>query len=79
MTPILGALLPVLLAQGPVCGTGPLQVTPEQALFTGCFIPSGRMDGSGAQVFIDPLAPNGYRAKPIPPRQGWGLDPINNY
>jgi len=67
----------LLLAQGPVCGTGPLQATPEQASFTGCFIPSGRMDGSGAQIFVDPLGPNGFRAKPIPPRQGWGLN--NNY
>jgi hypothetical protein len=78
MNPILGALLPVLLVQAPACGTGPLQVTPEQASFTGCFIPSGRGDGSGAQLFVDPLAPNGYRAKPIPPRQ-WGLNFINNY
>jgi len=53
MTPIFTALLPVLLAQGPYCGTGLLQVTPEQASFTGCFVPSGRGDGSGAQIFVD--------------------------
>jgi hypothetical protein len=67
----------VLLAQGPVCG-GLYGTTPESSPIVGCFVPSGRGDGSGAQIFVDPLGPNGYRAKPIPPRQ-WGLDPINNY
>ena len=76
MAPIFTITALVLLAQGPQCGTGILQATPEQAFVTGCFVPSGRMDGSGAQIFVDPLAPTGYRAKPIPPRP-WGLDPVN--
>ena len=65
MTPLIAA---VLIAQGPYCGTGPLQVTPQQAPFTGCYIPSWRGDGSGAVIKSDPLAPNGYRATPVPPR-----------
>ena len=76
MAPIFTITALVLLAQGPQCGTGILQATPEQAFVTGCFVPSGRMDGSGAQIFMDPLGPNGYRAKPVPPRQlNW--DPFN--
>ena len=57
----------LLLAQGPVCG-GLYGTTPENSLFTGCFIPSGRGDGSGAQIRIDPIfSPSGYRATPVPP------------
>ena len=57
----------LLLAQGPVCG-GLYGTTPENSPFTGCFIPSGRGDGSGAQIRIDPIfSPSGYRATPVPP------------
>ena len=75
MAPIFTLTALVLLAQGPVCG-GLYGTTPDNSLIRGCFIPSGRGDGSGAQIFVDPLAPNGYRAKPVPPRQlNW--DPFN--
>ena len=77
MTGILAAAA-VLLAQGPMCG-GQHDLRPDDTalLLTGCFIPSGRGDGSGAQIRIDPLlSPSGYRATPIPPRrQPWDPAP----
>ena len=64
MTPLLAA---VLIAQAPLCG-GLYKMTPEDAPLTGCFIPSGRGDGSGAQIRIDPIfSPSGYRATPVSP------------
>jgi hypothetical protein len=55
----------LLLAQAPLCG-GLYNITPEDAPYTGCFVPSGRGDGSGAQIRMDPLfSPSGYRATPI--------------
>ena len=74
MTGILAAAA-VLLAQGPMCG-GLYGMTPDNAPYTGCFVPSWKGDGSGAQIRMDPLlSPSGYRATPIPPRrQPW--DPV---
>jgi hypothetical protein len=67
MNPALLAI-PLLLAQGPLCG-GTFNIRPEDTPFTGCFVPSGRGDGGGAQIRMDPLAPSGYRATPVPPRE----------
>jgi hypothetical protein len=65
MTPFIAA---VLIAQAPLCG-GLYNITPDDAPFTGCFIPSWRGDGSGAVIKSDPLlSPSGYRATPVPPR-----------
>lgn len=58
----------VLLAQGPLCG-GLYDLRPEDAPFTGCFVPSWKGDGSGAQIRVDPLSPSGYRATPVLPHQ----------
>lgn len=58
-----------LLAQGPLCG-GLYNIRPEDAPFTGCFIPSGKGDGSGAQIRMDPLfSPSGYNTTPVPAPQ----------
>ena len=68
MTGLLAAAA-VLLAQGPMCG-GQYDLRPDDTalLLTGCFIPSGRGDGSGAQIKVDPLSGSGYRATPVPKR-----------
>ena len=66
MTPALLAA-GLLLAQGPLCG-GLYDIRPEDAPFTGCFIPTWNGDGGGAQIRIDPLfSPSGYRATPVKP------------
>jgi hypothetical protein len=64
MNPLL--VIPLLLAQGPYCG-GVHNLRPEDAPFTGCFVPSGRGDGGGAQLRMDPFSPSGYRATPVLP------------
>lgn len=58
----------MLLTQGPLCG-GLYDIRPEDAPFTGCFVPSSKGDGSGAQLRLDPFSPSGYRATPVPPRE----------
>lgn len=65
MTPALLAI-PLLLAQGPLCG-GMFNTTPENSPLTGCFMPSWKGDGSGAQIRMDPFSPSGYRATPVLP------------
>ena len=68
MSPVLLAI-PLLLAQGPLCG-GIYNLRPEDAPYTGCFVPNWNGDGGGAQIRIDPLfSPSGYRATPVPAPQ----------
>jgi hypothetical protein len=59
-----------LIAQVPYCGWNyGVEITPEDAWLTGCFIPSWKNDGSGTQIKIDVFSPGGVRATPVPPRQ----------
>lgn len=58
----------LLIAQAPLCG-GLYGITPETSILnTGCFVPSGRGDGSGAVIRMAPqLSPGPYQAEPVPP------------
>lgn len=72
-------LLAQLIAQGPPCGYWlGAEITPENTPLTGCFIPSWRGDGSGAQLRIDQFSPSGLRATPVPPTPWPQFQPAQN-
>lgn len=54
----------MLIAQAPLCG-GLYGLTPEQAPYTGCYVPGWPGSTGGAQIRVDPLSPSGYRATPV--------------
>jgi len=71
----------LLIAQAPLCG-GFYGITPETSIHnTGCFVHSGRGDGSGAVIRMAPqLSPSPYQAEPVPPATApsW-LSPFPGY
>lgn len=59
----------LLLAQlaAPYCGYNyGVEITPQDAPFTGCYVPSWSGQG-GAVLREDPLSPGGVRATPVLP------------
>jgi hypothetical protein len=59
-------LIAQLVSPGPYCGDNfGTMIRPEDAPFTGCFLPSWSGSG-GAVIREDPYSPGGYRATPVP-------------
>lgn len=59
-------LIAQLVTPGPYCGDNfGTWITPEDAPFTGCVVPSWGGQG-GAVIREDPYSPGGYRATPLP-------------
>jgi len=62
-------LTTLLIAQlsAPNCGWNyGVETTPQNAPFTGCYVPSQPGQPGGAILREDPLSPAGYRAIPVP-------------